>query len=244
MSNINESLYPADLKNLVSNIFEVDSYSSKLGSDKDIVVVSFTVEDKEPADDLVNFVERGYDFVLDADASAHEAKDGRYHVFVEMERNRRVPENILEMLHGIKKLTGIEDFKFRYYKSFNSIPANEQALQETIPVSNQDYEVTIKEQSLNNFSNFFNRSYLEDINVKDDDIVFQKIYSEPLRMRILNAGPSQQVYESLQGRIMLEQKDVSEVLYLTKYVGNYNITKVGNVFVFENERFAVVLERL
>lgn len=244
MSNINESLYPADLRDLVSNIFEVDSYSSKLGDDKDIVVVSFTVEDKAPADDLVNFVERGYDFVLDADASAHESKDGRYHVFVEMERNRRVPENILEMLHGLKKLTGINEFKFRYYKSFNSIPANEQTLQETIPKSKDDYDVTIKEQSLNNFSNFFNRSYLEAINVNDDDIVFQKIYSDPLRMRILNAGPSQKIYEGLQGRIMLEQKDISEVLYLTKYVGNYNITKVGGVFVFENEGFAVAMERL
>jgi hypothetical protein len=161
-----------------------------------------------------------------------------------MERNRRVPENIIEMLHGLKKLTGINEFKFRYYKSFNSIPANEQTLQETIPKSKDDYDVTIKEQSLNNFSNFFNRSYLEDINVKDDDIVFQKIYSDPLRMRILSAGPSQKIYEGLKGRIMLEQKDVSEVLYLTKYVGNYNITKVGGVFVFENEGFAVAMERL
>lgn len=244
MSNLIESLKPDDLKHLVSNIFEVDSYSSKMGSDKDIVVVSFTVEDKSPANDLVNFVERGYDFVLDADAAPHEAKDGRYHVFVEMERTRHVPKNIMEMLHGISKLTGIPDFKFRYYKSFNSIPVDEQTLQETIPVSKQDYDVTIKEHSLNNFSNFFNKSYLEDINVKEDDIVFQKMYSDPLRMRILNAGPTEQVYESLQGRIMLEQKDVSEVLYLTKYVGNYNITKVGGVFVFENEGFAVALERL
>lgn len=244
MSKINESLQPEDLKYLVSNIFEVDSYSSKMGSDKDIVVVSFTVEDKAPADDLVNFVERGYDFVLDADAAPHESKDGRYHVFVEMERNRHVPENIMEMLHGLEKLTGVDDFKFRYYKSFNSIAANEQTLQETIPVSKQDYEVTIKENSLNNFSNFFNRSYLEDINLKEDDIIFQKMYSDPLRMRILNAGPTKQVYESIGGRLMIESKDIAECIYLTKYVGNYNITKVGSVFVFENSGFAVALSRL
>ena len=244
MSNLNESLHPEDLKHLVSNIFEVDSYSSKMGSDKDIVVVSFTVEDKAPADDLVNFVERGYEFVLDADAAPHEAKDGRYHVFVEMERNRHVPKQIMEMLHGLKKLTGIENFKFRYYKSFKSMPVDEQSLQEAIPVSKQDYDVSIKEHSLNNFSNFFNRSYLEDIHVKEDDIVFQKMYSDPLRMRILNAGPTKEVYESLNGRLMIESKDIAECLYITKYVGSYNVTKVGGAFVFENNGFAVALERL
>jgi hypothetical protein len=244
MPNVNESLRPDDLKYLVSKIFEVDSYSSKMGSDKDIVVVSFTVENKEPADDLVNFVERGYEFVLDADAAPHEAKDGRYHVFVEMERNRHVPENILEMLHGIKKLTGIPDFKFRYYKSFKSIPADEQTLREIVPTSKQDYDVAIKENNLNNFSNFFNQSYLEDINLKEDDIVFQKMYSDPLRMRILNAGTKERVYESLQGNLMIESRDIAECLYLTKYLGNYNITKIGKSFVFENNGFAVALERL
>jgi hypothetical protein len=244
MSNLNENLKPEDLKHLVSNIFEVDSYSSKMGSDKDIVVVSFTVEDREPANDLVNFVERGYDFVLDADAAPHEAKDGRYHVFVEMERNRHVPKHIMEMIYGIKQLTGVDNFKFRYYKNFKSLPVDEQTLQETIPVSKQDYDVTIKEHSLSNFSNFFNRSYLDSVHLSEDDIVFQKMYSDPLRMRILDSGLVEHVYANTKGKIMLENKDVGEVLYLTKYLGNYNITKVGDAFIFENNGYAVVLRRV
>jgi hypothetical protein len=244
MSNLNETLRPQDLKNLISNIFEVDSYNSKMGTDKDIVVVSFTVENKEPADDLINFIERGYEFVLDADASPSEAKDGRYKVFVEIERTRHIPEQIMEVLYGLEKLTGIDDFKFRYYKSFKSILANKETLEDIVPVSKQDYDVAIKENSLNNFSNFFNKSYLDSINLNEDDILFQKMYSDSLRMRIINAGNVHDVYESLQGRIMLEQKDMGEILYLTKYLGNYNITKVGDVFVFENQKFAVALRRI
>ena len=238
------ALHSNDLEHLVSNIFEVDSYASKMGDDKDIVVLSFTVENREPAIDLVNFIERGYDFVLDADSSPGELKDSRYKVFVEMERNKHVPEQIMEILNGISKLTGIDDFKFRYYKSFTSIPVNEQTLAETIPTSKQDYEVTIKENTLNNFGNFFNRSFIEAISADNEDLVFQKMYSDPLRMKIKGFGTTQAVYESLPGRIMLESKDISEVLFLSKYVGNYNITKVGNDFVFENSGHAVVLERL
>jgi len=241
---LNEELLAGDLKMLVDNIFEIDSYKSKMGSDKDIVVVSFTVEQNEPADDLVNFIERGYGFVLDADKTPGELDNGKYKVFVEMERNRHVPENIMELLDGVGKLCEIDNFKFRYYKSFNSIDVSAEALEEAIPISKEDYEVSIQENKINNFSNFFGRSYLESVNIDHNDLVFQKMYAEPLRMRIKDSGLIENVYSKLEGRIMIESKDMAEILYLTKYVGNYNITKVGKAFVFENENFAVALEKV
>ena len=244
MSNLKESLLPNDLKNLVNRIFEIDSYKSKMGDDKDIVVLSVTVESLDPAADLVNFIELGYAFVLDADHTPGELNDGRYKVFVEMDRNRHVPENIMELLGGLERLTGITDFKFRYYKSFKSLPADEATLSEVIPINNQDYEVQIKENSLNNFSNFFNRSYVESVSVDNEDIVFQKMYSDPLRFKIRNFGNTRAVYESIPGKIMLESKDMAEVIFLTKYLGNYNITKVGGQYIFENNKYAVALERV
>ena len=239
---LNEELLAGDLRMLVDNIFEVDSYASKMGSDKDIVVVSFTVEEKEPADDLVNFCERGYDFILDADATPGELNDGKYKVFIEMERTNKVPDQIMELLDGVGKLCEIDDFKFRYYKSFNSIDVNEKSLRETIPTNKDDYEMSIKENRLNNFSNFFGRSYLENIHLDNDDLIFQKMYAEPLRMRIKNFGLTESMYNSIEGKIMIESKDMAEIMYLTKYIGNYNITKVGKSFVFENENYAVILE--
>ena len=46
-----------DLKDLVHHIFEIDAYASKMGDDKNIVTLSFTVGDKNPADDLMRFLE-------------------------------------------------------------------------------------------------------------------------------------------------------------------------------------------
>lgn len=241
---LNEELKERDLHNLVDNIFEVDSYASKMGSDKDIVVLSFTVEYLEPAKDLVNFIERGYDFVLDADSSPGELEEGRYKVFVEIERNKRIGEQIIEVLDGVSKLTGIDKFKFRYHKSFNSIPVDEQSLTETIPKSGDEYDIKIKETHMENFSNFFNKSYLENISIDDEDINFQKKYSEPLRMKIKGFGSREEIYESIKGPIMMENKDIAEVLYLTKYLGNYNITKIGSMFILENAGYALALEKL
>jgi hypothetical protein len=244
MPQLNEGLLAGDLKFLVDNIFEVDSYASKMGEDKDIVVISFTVNSKSPADDLVEFVENGYDFVLDADISPGELSDGKYKVFVEIERNQRIPEQVLELLNGVGNLTEINDFKFRYYKSFHSLEATKENLNGTIPKSKNDYDVSIQENHLNNFSNFFNRSYLEGISVDQDDIVFQRKYAEPLRMRIKDFGSKKEIYDSIDGPIMLEGSSMSEVMYFTKYLGNYNITKIGNVFIFENGKYAVALEKI
>lgn len=239
---LKEDLRPNDLRMLVDYIFEVDSYASKMGDDKDIVVLSFTVKTEDAADDLVKFIEKGYDFVLDADSTPGEADDGKYKVFVEIERNKRIGRQILEILNGVKKLTDIDTFKFRYYKSFFAQEANEETLAE-IPTTRIDYENKIEENRLNNFSNFFGKSYLESIAVDNDEIVFQKMYAEPLRMKIKGFGTKDYINENIQGKLMLESKDVAEVLFLTKYLGNYNISKIGNQLVFENENYALILEK-
>ena len=244
MQQLNEGLQAGDLRMLVDNIFEIDSYASKMGEDKEIVVLAFTVKSKEPADDLVDFVENGYDFVLDADTSPGELSDGKYKVFIEIERNRHITKQILELLNGLGNLTEIDDFKFRYHKSFHSLDADDDNLDEMVPQTKEDYEVTVQEGIMDNFSNFFGRSYLESVNVDHEDIVFQKKYAEPLRMRIADFGTKAEVYDNIVGPIMLEGSSMSEIMYFTKYVGNYNITKIGNKFVFENGKYAVALEKI
>ena len=113
-------LKQSDLKDLVYHIFEIDTYASKMGEDKNIVTLSFTVKSKAPADDLVRFLEGGYSFILDADATAGEQSDGNYRVFVELERNKFSNKDIIEIVDGVKKLSDVKEFKFRYYKGFKS----------------------------------------------------------------------------------------------------------------------------
>lgn len=244
MSQLNEQLLPGDLENLVQHIFEVDSYQSKMGDDSDIVVLAFKTDALEAAKDLVNFIERGYDFVLDADTSSGELNDGTYNVFVEIERSRYIARQINEILFGLKKLTDHKEFRFRYYKSFHSEEATLENMEQLIPKNKQEYQNRISQDHLNNFTNFFNRSYVESINIDNDDLIFRKRYAEPLRMRIKQYGDRAEIYENLPGRYMFEQYDVGQILFLTKYIGDYNISKIGNVFVFEHDSKAVVLEKI
>jgi hypothetical protein len=90
--NLTEGLRSGDLRNYVSEVFTVDRFSSKMGEDQDIVVLGFHVQEKNPAVDLMEFIEKGYPFILDADMSAGEEMDGKYQVFVELERSPKLAE--------------------------------------------------------------------------------------------------------------------------------------------------------
>jgi len=240
---LNETLLAGDLQLMVSSVVEIDSYKSKIGDDEKMVVLSFNVADKEPADDLARFLELGFDWVVDADATDGPLDTGKYKVFVEIERNKHVPERIMRLLNAVRKLTNIENFRFRYYKSFKTQLADEITIKNTVPLDKDAYSISIKENKLNNFSNFFSRSYLENIELLDDDITFKKMFAENLSMKVKDFGLKKVIYENLGGYIDIGESAISESIFLTKYLGNYNITKIGNSFVFENENQALVLER-
>jgi hypothetical protein len=232
-----------DLRNLVKNVFEIDAYRSKLGDDQDIVVVSFTVTYEGPAKDLENFVEMGYNFVLDADVSPGETDDGTYKVFVELERDRHAPEYIFELLDGIERLTGIPDMRFRYFKSFSSQDATLENLQNTVPTDIESYNYATDKSNEDNYATFFSNSNANSIDMVNESIVFKRRFANPVRFKIVDFGNKTDIYKNIKGSIMCESSDFSEIMFYSKFIGEYNITKIGDKFIFDNRKNAVVMER-
>ena len=238
------ALNAQDLKHMISHIFEIDSYASKMGEDSDIVTLSFSLNDKHAAEDLSGFLERGYSFILDSDVTAGEQSDGTYKVFVEIERNRKVAQQITEILDGMSKLVGNEKpFKFRYYKNFRSHEATLENLETSIPKKSDEYGIKVNETRIENYKEFFNRSYLDNIDLEEDLLTISKKYADPLAFEFIDFGNSVPVVESLDGKFDL-MESYPEILFLTKYIGDYNISKYGDKLVFENEGKALVLKRI
>lgn len=235
-------LQKEDLKHTIYDIFEIDSYQSKMGDDKDIVTLSFSMREKAPADDLVKFLEGGYNFILDADVTPGEQSDGTYKVFVEMERNRHAPEHIFEILDGIKKISGLDQLKFRYYKNFESKDATMENIESSVPVHPNDYGIKRQETTLENYKNFFNRSYLESIDMLENTITIKKPYADQLKLQYKDFGNKQDIDNKI-----TEAFDVNgyaEILFLTKYLGDYNISKYGKDIHITNENKTLVVERV
>jgi len=236
-------LRKSDLKDLVYHIFEIDEYASKMGDDKNIITLSFTVNSKDPADDLVRFLEGGYSFILDADVTAGEQDDGTYRVFVELERDKDGNKNIMEIIDGVTKLADLENIKFRYYKGFKSFNATLDNLDREVPLDPDNYGITVSESNLNNYKNFFNNSFLDEIVMEDNILTIKKSYADNLVFEFIDFGETLKTVNRIN-----ESMDVldsyPEILFLTKYIGDYNICKYGDKFVFENKESTLVLKRI
>jgi hypothetical protein len=230
-----------DLEFTVDNVFEIDSFKSKMGDDKDIVTLSFAVKGEQPALDLVKFIETGYDFVLDADKTSGEQADGKYKVFVELERSKKSPNQILEILDGVKKISNQNDLRFRYYKNFRSQPADESNINEQLPLDPGAYDIKTNQTQMENYKNFFADSYVDDVYMEGNEVHMKKKYADKLVFEFVDAGFKTQIVESIEGSIQIEA--FPEIIFLSKYVGDYNITKFGNKLVFENKGHCVVLRK-
>ena len=141
MIKLFEGLEGGDLARLVHPEIHIDEFKSKLGRDEDVVVISFKVTGKEPAADLVSFVEKGYPWVIDADISSGELDDGDYIVFVECDRDESVAENIYSLMDDLMNLTSqdIEEWNVQYQKLGVEHPLTLETLERIIPNSPAEY---------------------------------------------------------------------------------------------------------
>lgn len=236
------TLKNGDLRDLVYHIMEIDGYKSKMGSDEEIITLSFSTKTKESADDLASFLEKGYNFVLDADATSGEQSDGTYKVFVEIERNKYAPQQIMEIADGLINLTSLENLKFRYYKNWRSLSLDEKSLEEIVPLDKENYGVKVNESNLENYKNFFNRSFVESVDMWDDIIRIKKSYADPVFFKFVDFGNTVATINNI--KESFNPWEFSEIIFLSKYIGDYNITKYGNKLTFDNEGKTLVLERI
>lgn len=142
MKNYNtlaEGLEHHDLARLISNKISIDTFKSKMGDDADIIVLAFTADDKGPAQDLMNFVEKGYDWVLDGDVSSGESGNGEWAVFVEIQRTEEAADQITQLLADVSNLTNDDDWKFMYRKDSRYNTADKENIRAIVPLTAEAY---------------------------------------------------------------------------------------------------------
>lgn len=150
LANINEGLEQNDLARLVTPELHIDEYKSKMGKDEDIVVLSFKVNGREPAEDLVNFIEKGYEWVLDADVSAGELEDGDFLVFVEMDREPAVADHVMEMMNDVMNLTSqvLGEWKIKIRSRPEKLELTVDNIKNNVPLTTSSYKAQYGKKEL------------------------------------------------------------------------------------------------
>ena len=136
---INEGLDYMDMEHQIEPYVSVDEYSAKMGKDSDIVTLAFTVKSEAAGNDLVDWFERGYDWILDASLSEGELSPGKYLVFVEMKRRTKVPEHIIELIEDLETLTGMTVDEWAINIDEKDYPADAEVIKDLITISPHEY---------------------------------------------------------------------------------------------------------
>ena len=128
-----------EMEDLVTPVISIDQYKPKIGEANETVVVAFEVMAEQPAKDLSNLIETDVVESLDVDISQGPNNDGKYNVFVEFERNNKLYENILAIMKVVNNVTGINEWKFSFYKGTDSLELNEDNLRNSVVDNPEQY---------------------------------------------------------------------------------------------------------
>ena len=134
-----ESLGYKDMEGLLKSEIHIDEFTSKMGEDDDIIVVSFFVRDDRAAKDLMKWFEKGYDFVIDADKSPGEIKPNRFLVYVEIRRRSTAAAHVHQLLEDLSTLTEFDPEDWTMVYEGNKLPFSEEEFARVVPLSPKAY---------------------------------------------------------------------------------------------------------
>ena len=100
-----------------------------------------------------------------------------------------------------------------------------------------------------------NNSYVKSMNgivsfdtggstIDGDVITIHKPFDKKVQLRMIKEGATDKILEGTTDPISVDQEATSEIFWLTKVLGDYDIKKVGDKFVFDNNGQSMILQRI
>ena len=128
-----------EMVNLVNSTISIDQYKPKIGEANETVVVALEVSQEGAANDLSNLIETDIVKCLDVDTSQGPNNNGNYLVFVEFTRDKKLHNNIMEIMKVVGNATTITEWQYEFYKGDSPTELNEQNLSETVLDNQEQY---------------------------------------------------------------------------------------------------------
>ena len=231
------SVLQNEMKNYVMPSIQIDSHQAKLGKDEDVSVLKIECKDKVVAEDLVKFIETGYKYVLDADMSPAKDVSGVYNVFVEMQRNENLPENIMNMIRDVENITGMLPWRFKFHKSDAEHKLTQENVQTQIPMSASEYKFLTDENVDEDIKKFFESSTVKRVYRSGKRLTLHKKYvHHNFMIEGVNAP-------SVSGVYRIDENSTSQSSYISGWLGgSYQVVKVGDIFKLSKNDTNVLLK--
>ena len=244
MTLVNEGLKAGDLEGIIGKRFSVDQFKSKMGDDRNIMVLAFTADSQAAAKDLERFAETGYKEVLDADATPGTMEDGKYRVFIEFARVEQVDQHVRKFLDDLSKLTNIETFEFTYHKRTVPFEASGKNLADVLPRTPIAYTQKVQQLRLGEVKDFFDKFNMMEFKLDNNVISIKKQNADTLKFELHAYGETNMIMNEVKA-FRLDESAMAECMWLTKYFGPYQITKTTeDRFIFSKDGQSVLISKI
>ena len=244
MTLVNEGLKAGDLEGIIGKRFSVDQFKSKMGDDRNIMVLAFTADSQAAAKDLERFAETGYKEVLDADATPGTMEDGKYRVFIEFARVEQVDQHVRKFLDDLSKLTNIETFEFTYHKRTVPFEASGKNLADVLPRTPIAYTQKVQQLRLGEVKDFFDKFNMMEFKLDNNVISIKKQNADTLKYELHAYGETNMIMNEVKA-FRLDESAMAECMWLTKYFGPYQITKTTeDRFIFSKDGQSVLISKI
>jgi hypothetical protein len=91
---------------------------------------------------------------------------------------------------------------------------------------------------------FFGKTLMDDLTLDGDIITIHKPFDKKVQLRMVAEGEADTILEGSTDTLAVDEAAMSEIFWLTKVLGDYNINKIGENFVFDNNGQAMILQRI
>lgn len=217
---LQEGLKKGDLAHLINPLISIDEYSSKLAKNEEVIVVTFSAKDEDPAKDLNGFIQKGNLKILDTEVSPSPDIDGDYLIFVEFIRDEKFPKELIELVNSIKSLTNIKNWKLKPYKVSQILDLTEENIKKYICLDKKEYlKKTVKE--------FLQHSYIIRHNLRHNILLLES-YNKKSILKFVDFGDINIIMK----RHKLINKPLQFTEELNRHFGsNWFINKVENFII-------------
>ena len=229
-----KSINHLEMQNYISQKISIDSFQAKLGKDEDVSVLKFQSNNKSVAEDLVNFIETGCSFILDADMSPAKNEQGLYNIFVEIERNEDLPKKIIEVIRDIEQVSGMLPWQFSFYKNENFYQLTDDNLNTIIPTSPSQYTLLTDDTIEEDIKQFFESASIVTKRIKGKKLILKKAFtSHEMIIESFN--------RDVKGTYKIDRESSEQASYLSHWLGStYSVVKVDDLFKITNGTKSIV----
>ena len=122
--------------------------------------------------------------------------------------------------------------------------ANTVNLKSKIPSSVNEYKEFVNRNKTEDVKKFFSKTLMDNLSLDGSVITILKPFGSQVQLEIVKDGNAESILEGITDGYTIDQTATSEIFWLTKVLGDYNINKIGDTFVFNNGQRSMLLKRI